>query len=282
MKHLKYITYTILYFTSLILDVLITKSTLSNVNSFDSSKCVNTISKYLLTFSKILFIMEIAFYSGFYYIKSLGYRTQIQLVRIFSLIFVIFIGFTCEYTTEVKLSIVVHCITLIFLVCTINQSSDKVYHLYNQRAGLDFLEINLYIIEEMIDTCKKASLIGIWVVVMQDLFSNERNQFYAFHLVKFVALAVDFILCSTKIEKEKIYHFSYIFIGTMWALGVTTIIILSFFHEIINLSLLLILECCYTLLVAFYLIRIKLINRIKNRDNQKKPYVDSEVFNVFL
>ncbi|WUR03833.1 uncharacterized protein VNE69_06152 [Vairimorpha necatrix] len=263
MKFLEHVIYLTLYFSSLILDMLISKYALNHQHSHRRKDYETLLSKYLLTFTKFLFIMEMAFYSGFYFIKSMAFRLQILLCRGFSFLFVIFLGIINEFVPEIVIAIVVNCITIIFLVLTMNEDNQVVYHMYNKRAGIDYLKFKLYIVEEMISTSKKATLIFQTFLIMQDFFTNERHLFYVSHAINFVCLVIDYIVYNSKIDKEDVYIFSYILIITLWIFLFSYIIILLCFFKIYVLVLLYILESCYTLIVILFLIRINITRKIE-------------------
>ncbi|WUR03835.1 uncharacterized protein VNE69_06154 [Vairimorpha necatrix] len=266
MKYSKHIIYIGLYFANLFLDMSITKSALTQFRPCKNKECRFLMSKYLLSLTKILLIMEIGFYSGFYFIRKITYRLQIMVCRCFSLIFVIFIGILIKDVTKIVISIILHCVTLIFLMLSMNQANDVLYHLYNKRAGVDFLEFKLYIIDEMINTGKKTSLICATFLIMRDICLHEQNELQLFHIFNFIGLVVDYFLCNSRIDRKNIYYFSYIILGVIWITGVSALILFLFFFNVISLIIVFLMEFCFTLIMVFFLIRLNITTQIKERN----------------
>ncbi|WUR03834.1 uncharacterized protein VNE69_06153 [Vairimorpha necatrix] len=263
MKFIEHMIYLTLYFTSIILDMFITNYSLNHTQQQNGSEIL--LSKYLLIFTKILFIFEMAFYSGFYFIKSIAFRLQILLCRGFSLLFVICLGIINEWNAEIILGIVVDCITIVFLALTMNEDNDVVFHLYNKRASTDYLEFKLYIVEELINTSKKVTLIWEFFYAMQDFFTKEELEFYTFHIINLAFLTIDYFVSKSHIKRENSFIFSYIVIASVWIFGLSTIIVLLCFYKVYRLILIYLLEVSYTLIVIFFLIRTNIIRKIKKR-----------------
>ena len=267
MNYISHIIYFSLYFFSLSLDTMITQSVLNQKKIDEHTLSTVSMSKYILTFTKFLLIMEMGYYSGFYFINTISSRAQIKITRIFSFVFSIFIGYLYEFSVELKILLILHCIVFVFLLIRMRENTDVIYHTYNKKIGLDLFKINLYIVEEMIDSCKKAGMIWVYLLIMADLFSPGKNPFHFFHLTKLIFLWFDFILKNSQMSKKNFYKWSYILMGTIWLLGIIILIPLLVIYGLVKTSILFVIESCFTTIVILSLYRMYLIKKIEGHRN---------------
>lgn len=225
--HTKHVIYFILYLSNTIMELLVTRCVLDCVETLPECSKKIVLYKYILTFTKVLLIMEVSLYSKHFFYKSIAFQQQIKITRIFSIIFSLYLGFMYEYCNFIIFHIILQIITLFFLIFSMENRNDIIFHSYNRKIGIDYLKIKLHVVDEMINSCKNASLIWSVFLIMTDFFSTGRNPFCVFHILKFLVLYIDYLLYKSHLDRLSFFQWTNMLMGTMWFFGILVIVPLT-------------------------------------------------------
>ncbi|KAK6090016.1 hypothetical protein P3W45_001062 [Vairimorpha bombi] len=209
---------------------------LISLDAFNSQISLHTIKKsnysfeetygfyYMLIFGKLILIMDVYYFSSFYFKKTLNTVIQIKFIKILAMIIWILIGIRLGFSSGIIVYLCLKSVSYILLWLFKKEEAYIAYHMYNSKVSLDLQIIKTYLISEVIEAFKSTAVICAVLVIYFDLTIISASIYIILFYIKIVVLLVDKILYKRMTDRMKYYRISTIIMSLLCILGTICIV----------------------------------------------------------
>lgn len=223
MPRRKLILYAISIICLIILAGINTRHAIRKIDKSNYDDDVKYGFQYMLVFTKLILIMDVFYFSSFYFSKTINTIIQIKVIKIISMIIWIYIGTRLGFSAGIIAYLSCKLFSYILLYLFQKEESHIAYHLYNLRVSLDLRIIKAYVVSKIVEALKSTAAVCAILLLLWDYVIISSDKYVLLFYVKNVFLLVDRILYKWMEDEKKFYNISAGLMFVLNALGISAI-----------------------------------------------------------
>lgn len=219
MKTLNVSLYVFTHMLLLLLDGFNSKTSLHIIHKRNYSFAETYGFHYMLMFGKLILIMDMYYFSSFFFSRTISTIIQIKVIKIIAFLIWIYEGVRLGFTPGIIVYLCLKVVSYIILWLFEKEESYIAYHMYNFKVSLDLQIIKAYLISEMIEALKSTAVICAVLLIYFDLAIISSDLYIIIYYIKIVVLLVDRILYKRMTDRLKYFQVSGIIMIMLCILG---------------------------------------------------------------